>query len=90
MDDTAIKSLLARLARPHSSGGDTIERAALLAAGSDLADVIAWIGAHGGEPETRVAATASLGLHGTRISGGSQAAHREPQRYVLPSGALTS
>ena len=31
MDDDAIRSLLARLARPRTAGGATVERAAILA-----------------------------------------------------------
>ena len=46
MDDEAIRALLSRLARPHPSGGQAIERAALLAAGADFTQVIAWIDAH--------------------------------------------
>jgi hypothetical protein len=90
MDDLEIRALLARLARPHPSGGQVIERAALLAAGADFPDVIAWITAHAGAPETSSASAPALGLHGTRIADGGSPAARAPQRYVLPSGALTS
>jgi hypothetical protein len=41
MDDDVILTLLRRLARPHASGGAVIERAAILAEGSDYASVIA-------------------------------------------------
>jgi hypothetical protein len=88
MDDDEIRALLSRLARPHPSGGQVIERAALLAAGPDFPDVIAWITAHAGKPETKVASTRMLGLHGTRIADGGEAAHKPPQRYVLPAGDL--
>lgn len=89
MDDPAIRALLSGLARRHPSGGDVIERSALLAAGSDFPTVIAWIGAHGGLPESAVGSSPSLGLHGTRISGGREPAARAPNRYVLPAGALS-
>lgn len=88
MDDDGIRSLLARLARPHPSGGKTIERAALLAAGPDSAQVIAWIAEHGGAPEGPVAATGGGGLHGSRISGGSQGPS-EPMRYLLAAGVIS-
>jgi len=89
MDDDAIRALLSRLARPHPSGGEVVERAALLAAGADFPQVMAWITDHDGQPESAVASTATLGLHGTRIAGGGEATQREPQRYVLPSGSLS-
>jgi hypothetical protein len=86
MEDDAIRLLLSRLARPNASGGSTIERAALLAEGVDFPEVMAWIDAHNGKPETIVTAAAGRGLHGSRIeSGGSQ---RTPLRYVLPANAL--
>ncbi len=89
MDESEIRVLLSRLARPHPSGGQVIERAALLAAGSDFPDLIAWITTHAGEPETAAAPGRALGLHGTRIADGATAGRRAPQRYVLPAGALT-
>lgn len=89
MDDPAIRALLSRLARPHPSGGQVIERAALLAAGSDLPDIIAWITEHEGMPETAVASTHATGLHGTRVADGATAGVRAPRRYVLPAGELT-
>jgi hypothetical protein len=89
MDDPAIRALLSRLARPHPSGGQVIERAALLASECDFQDVIAWITAHAGKPETTVASARSLGLHGTRIADGGGVGQRAPRRYVLPPGQLT-
>jgi hypothetical protein len=88
MDDEAIRDLVARLARPHASGGEVIERAAILAEGADFAAVIAWIEAHAGRPETAVAAGPSRGLHGTRLNGGGADGARPPLRFVLPPGAL--
>ncbi len=85
--DDAIRALVVRLARPHSSGGDVIERAAILADGADFTAVMAWISAHDGEPE-QLAAAPSRGLHGGRLdrSGGSTSS--TPLRFVLPAGAL--
>jgi len=87
VDDDAIRALVTRLARPHPSGGDVIERAAILAEGADLAAVIAWITAHAGIPEARVAAAPRHGLHG-RLNDSGGAEPRTPLRYVLPAGAL--
>lgn len=87
VDDDAIRALVKRLARPHRSGGEVIERAAILAAGADSAAVIAWIAAHAGIPEATIAAPARHGLHGSRL-GNSGAASQAPLRFVLPAGAL--
>ena len=88
MDDSHIRILVSRLARPHPSGGVVVERAALLAAGTDFPAVIAWITAHYGEPEAIIDRSARGGLHGARIVSGGQPTPRTPQRYVLPAGEL--
>ncbi len=88
MDDDTIRALLSRLARPHPSGGQAIERAALLAAGADFSQVIAWIDAHDGHPETVVAAAVGGGLHGSRIGGRGTSEQQAPLRYVLGEGVL--
>jgi hypothetical protein len=88
MDDPEIRSLLSRLARVHPSGGQVIERAALLAAGSSFPEVIAWITAHDGKPESAAASARTLGLHGTRIADGGAPQQRPPHRYVLPPSEL--
>jgi hypothetical protein len=87
MEDDAIRALVTRLSRPHRSGGQVIERAAILAAGPDSPAVIDWILAHAGEAEATVATTPSRGLHGARFTDASGAA-RAPQRFVLPAGVL--
>jgi hypothetical protein len=85
LDDDTLRLLVTRLARPHRSGGRAIERASLLSSGSDFDAAIAWIEAHGGEPELPAASRSSGGLHSERhgIAGGSA-----PLRWVLPAGAL--
>jgi hypothetical protein len=88
MEDDAILALVTRLARPHASGGDVIERAAILAEGSDSPDIIAWIISHAGEPESAVTAVSTGGLHASRLSGGRDAPSRAPLRFVLPAGTL--
>jgi hypothetical protein len=88
MDDDAIRALLTRLARPHTSGGEVIERAAILAEGADFAAIMTWITAHAGIPETQAATTPRHGLHGPRLSHSSGAEPRTPLRFVLPAGTL--
>ena len=77
-----------RLARADVSGSATIERAAILAEGSDFAAVVAWILAHGGQPEATVAAVSARGLHTSRLGGSDGAQTPAPLRYVLPRGSL--
>jgi hypothetical protein len=86
VDDQAIRALLTRLARPDVSGGDVVERAAILAAGADFAAIMAWVMAHGGRPETMVAAAPSRGLHGSTYNGEVESS--TPLRFVLPPGTL--
>lgn len=88
VDDDAIRALVTRLARPHPSGGEVIERAAILAEGADSAAVMAWITAHAGIPEAPVAMPPRHGLHGSRLGDDSGAESRTPPRFVLPAGAL--
>jgi hypothetical protein len=89
VDDDAIRELVTRLARPHPSGGEVIERAGILAAGADSAAVMAWIADHHGVPEAAAAAPGSSGLHGARLGGrGAQPATPAPLRFVLPAGTL--
>ena len=88
MDDREIPALLARLSRPHPSGGVVIERAAILAAGADFPAVMAWIVDHAGTPEAATATGRGGGLHGSRIKDGHTAASAAPLRFVLPAGAL--
>jgi hypothetical protein len=88
MDDDAILALVTRLARPHASGGQVIERAAILAEGADFPAVMEWIIGHDGEPEAAVASAPTRGLHGSRLSGGGAAAPRPANRFVLPAGTL--
>ena len=87
-EDDAILALVTRLARPHASGGDVIERAAILAAGADSPAVIAWIISHAGEPESAVVSASANGLHGARLGGTRDAPSRPPLRFVLPAGTL--
>jgi hypothetical protein len=83
-----IRSLVTRLGRPDPSGGTVVERAAIMAAGVDFTAVIAWIVAHGGEPEARVAVATGGGLHSARVDRNGGAGSQTPRRYVLPADAL--
>jgi hypothetical protein len=85
-DDDATRAVVTRLSRPNSSGGTVIERAAILAEGADSTRVVAWIVAHGGQPEAAVASV-KRGLHSARLDDPAGAV-RPPLRYVLPAGAL--
>jgi hypothetical protein len=88
VDDDAIRALVTRLARPHISGGEVIERAAILAEGANSEAVIAWITAHAGVPEATVVTPPRHGLHGSRLGDGGGPESRTPLRFVLPAGAL--
>jgi hypothetical protein len=88
-DAAEIHALVKRLARPHSSGGDVVERAALLASGSDFGAVLAWIAEHHGVAEAMVSEPPRRGLHGPLVSVTSGARPPTPLRFVLPAGTLT-
>ena len=86
--DDAIRAVVTRLSRPHASGGDVIERAAIVAEGADAAAIVAWILANAGRPEETAARAPARGLHAARLSSGSGTSSDTPRRYVLPAGAL--
>jgi hypothetical protein len=88
MNELEITTLVTRLSRPHPSGGVVIERAAILAAGSDSPAIIDWIIAHSGTPETTASTSRGQGLHGSRLTGGDASRSQKPQRFVLPVEAL--
>jgi hypothetical protein len=88
VEETAIRTLLTRLARPHPSGGQVVERAAILAAGADFPEVMEWITAHAGKADAPVKAVKSQGLHGARMGGPASPEQRQALRYVLPADAL--
>jgi hypothetical protein len=89
MDDDAIRILVRRLSRPHSSGGEVIERAAILAAGADSEAVLTWIAAHDGQPEAPMPVDSRRGLHSPRLSTSGGMDSSTPRRYVLPPGVLS-
>jgi hypothetical protein len=85
-NDDATRAVVTRLSRRHSSGGTVIERAAILAEGTDSTRLVAWVVAHGGQPEAAVVSV-KRGLHSPRLEDPAGAV-RPPLRYVLPAGAL--
>ncbi len=85
MDDQAIRTVVTRLARPHPSGGRVIERASILAEGSDSGEIIRWVVAHGGEPEMASASSAPRGLS---VREAPAPGTGTPLRFVLPAGTL--
>jgi hypothetical protein len=87
VEDDAIRELVTRLARADPSGGTVIERAAILAAGTDVAAVMEWILDHGGKPQAIAETTTNRGLHG-RMQASGPSPSRPPSRFVLPPGAL--
>jgi hypothetical protein len=88
VDDETIRALVVRLSRKDRSGGGTIERAAILAEGSDLDAVVDWILARGGKPETTAATGPARGLHSSLRSSDRIATTEVPRRYLLPAGWL--
>ena len=87
MDDEEIRAVVKRIARPSAKGGATVERATLLAEGSDVAEIEAWILRAGGTPETAAPARGA-GLNADRINEREASRTPAPLRYVLPPGAL--
>ena len=62
MDDTAIRDLVVRLARPHPAGGKVIERAAILASGAGSEEVVQWIIRRAGRGEVAAVRGGAGGL----------------------------
>jgi hypothetical protein len=73
--DDGIRAIVTRLSRPHASGGDVIERAAIIAEGADANAIVDWIMAHAGQPEAAVP-RAPTRVSTARDSAGSRAASR--------------
>jgi hypothetical protein len=86
VDDDTARVAVTRLSRPDRSGRIVIERAAILAEGTDSTRILAWVVANGGQPEAAVAPMRQ-GLHSRGLDD-SLAANRPPLRYVLPAAAL--
>lgn len=87
-DDDRVRKLVARLARPNPAGGDTIERATIMASGTDSQAILAWVVAHAGTPEDLAPTATGRGLHSARLTDRAGTTTRNPLRYVLPPGVL--
>jgi hypothetical protein len=90
LDDDGIRRLVERLSRRDSSGGASIERAAIMAEGAQSAAILKWIVDHDWEPEEAAPASTtrgSLGLHGMRQRDLERSHSQAPRRYVLRPGA---
>jgi hypothetical protein len=89
IDDTTSRELVKRLARQDRSGARVIERAAILAAGSDSELIVAWILAHRGAARSHdVCRPTGWPPRRTR-HGGVLTDSPTRRRYVLPSDALS-
>jgi hypothetical protein len=88
VDDDTIRTTVRRLARPHPSGGEAIERSVILAEGSDSAAIIAWVLSHAGVPDSTATMAARRGIHGPREQRGVETPDRPPLRFLLPAGSL--
>ncbi len=87
MDDDEIRQLVQRIARRTKAGGATVERATLLAEGSDVGEIEAWLARAGGTPETAAPAKGA-GLYADRVTEREASRAPAPLRWNLPPGAL--
>lgn len=89
VDEAEIGIVIARLARPHGSGGYVVGHAAILAEGTKFAALKEWILGHGGVLEAP-SSTARSGLHavGRAPQSGRESPH-QPRQYLLPAAAFT-
>ena len=78
--------VVTRLARPHESGGNVIERAAIIAEGADSPAILAWVVARSAPGEAAASPRGSGGLHGLRMADAGGGEPRHPMRFVLPAG----
>ena len=87
MDEEEIRTLVRRIARRRSAGGWTVERATLLAHGSAVNDIEAWILRVGGIAES-AAPKKGAGLYADRVTEREASRKPAPLRYVLPQEAF--
>jgi hypothetical protein len=90
IEEETIRAIVVRLARPSGSrtGIHVVERAAILAEGSDCAEIEAWILREGGEPCSDATVSQGRGLYAERANARSVSAGAAPSRYILPASAL--
>lgn len=87
MEDDEIRLLVKRIARRKGDGA-SVERATLLAEGSDVEAIEAWILSVGGTPEGPAPARRGQGLYADRVNEREASRTPAPLRYILPPGAL--
>jgi hypothetical protein len=87
--DEQIRAVVARLSRPRRGGGRVIERAAIMAEGTDSSAILDWITAGSWAPDDDLPDApdqGGSGMHG--MSRQTMAVRtRAPRRYVSPPGA---
>lgn len=83
-DDAALRAVVSRLARPDRSGGHVVERAALMADGTDFTALLGWIESHGGVPEALP--PSATGARSAALFADRRPQH--PRRFVLPAAAF--
>lgn len=88
MQDSDIREIVTRLARPHRSGGKVIERVAILAEGADFDAVMRWILDRDGVPEAAAAKPPARGIHAMRYHDTEGDAPPPPARFILPPGVV--
>jgi hypothetical protein len=79
VEEDPTRVVIARLARPHASGGYVIGEATIRAEGATFPALKAWILAHGGTPEVSQATAERGGLHGF-----GRETTRAAAQYLLP------
>jgi hypothetical protein len=84
MEEDPTRVVIARLARPHASGGYIVGEATIRAEGASFPALKEWILAHGGTPEAPVASADRGGLHGF-----GRETTRPASQYLLPPGTFS-
>ena len=90
MENSEIREMVRRLARPHTNGRVVVEGAAIRAEGSDFDAVEAWVLANGGERQEAPKKRARGGLHGDHFADSNANRNPATARYVLPAASVES
>ncbi len=88
MEQTEIRELVRRLARPHGRGTVIVEGAAIRAEGSDFDAVEAWMLGNGGKKQEVAKPPPSGGLHGNHFADSNINLNPATARYVMPVAAV--
>jgi hypothetical protein len=87
--DDGIRACVARLSRPRRGGGRVIERAAIMAEGSNCSAILDWLAAAAWTPEDAPADArrGGAGLYGVgREAQRGRTRPEPPRRYFSPPG----